>query len=250
MGIMIQLLQRKTSVIIILLLLLIITAASTGVAYYFYQHYQQAQLLLRDPDAVAREEVKNLVDQVGKFIELPTNEEPTVATVSDKTKLQDQPFFARAENGDKVFIYTQNKKAILYRPSTNKIIEVAPINIGESEVVADSATPTPSLAPLRLALYNGTTVSGLTKKLEEELKQQVPSATVVAKENAKNTTYKDTLVIDLTGNRGSEAQQIAELLGGSVQELPENENRPTDADILVIIGEDKLNTSPAPAASQ
>lgn len=246
MDYMIQLLQRKASVIIILLLL--VAAASAGVAYYFYQHYQQAQRLLHDPDAVAREEVKNLVEQVGKFIELPPNEEPTVATVSDKDKLQDQPFFARAENGDKVLIYTQTKKAILYRPSTNKIIEVAPINIGSSEASTNSTSPAPE--PLRLALYNGTTVSGLTKKSEEEIKQQLPAITVVAKETANSTNYKTTLVIDLTGTRGDDVKRIIALFGGSVGGLPESEKKPAGADILVIIGQDKATTSPTPTASQ
>lgn len=65
---------------------------------------------------------------VEKLMELP-NEEPTVATISDLATLQGQPFFARAEEGDRVLFYTQAKKAILYRPTANKIIEVAALTI-------------------------------------------------------------------------------------------------------------------------
>ncbi|MBI5357887.1 hypothetical protein HZB74_03515 [Candidatus Saccharibacteria bacterium] len=67
------------------------------------------------------------------MVEVPQGEEPTIATVQDVSKLQNQAFFKNAQNGDKVLIYSQAKKAILYRPSTDKIIEVGPVNIGDSQ---------------------------------------------------------------------------------------------------------------------
>lgn len=67
----------------------------------------------------------SLVEQVGKLIELPENETPILGTVNDKEKIKNQPFFARAENGDKILIFSESGKVILYRPSENKIIEVS-----------------------------------------------------------------------------------------------------------------------------
>ena len=127
---------------------LILVAGSSGAAYYFYTKYQTAQAALDNPQASAKAEVKLLTDKVGKLISLPEDEEPTVATVLEKDKIKDQPFFSNAENGDKVIIYTKARKAIIYRPDTNMIIEVAPIEItqptGETdeEPVAD-ITPEP-----------------------------------------------------------------------------------------------------------
>ena len=71
---------------------------------------------------------------------LPTGETPTIATVTDASKLKDQAFFTNAVTGDKVLIYTNAKKAFLYRPSTNKIINIAPVNLGSGTGAAPAAT--------------------------------------------------------------------------------------------------------------
>lgn len=86
----------------------------------------------RDPQAAAKNEATELAKKIGKVADLPTNERPTVATVSDKQKLQEQPFFERVKNGDKVLVYTKSGRAVLYRPSTNLIIEYAPINLSNN----------------------------------------------------------------------------------------------------------------------
>jgi hypothetical protein len=94
----------------------------------------------------AQDDQKALVGVVGKLMELPVDEVPTVAQVSDAEKLKEQPFFAGAQNGDRVLIYTNARKAILYRPTTNKIIDVAPINIGTGSA---AAVTTPTNAPTK-----------------------------------------------------------------------------------------------------
>jgi hypothetical protein len=73
---------------------------------------------------------------------LPENESPMVATVTEKEKVNDQPFFTRAEDGDVLLAYTKSMKAILYRPSEHKIIEVAPIVLnGEQGSMQQAAGP-------------------------------------------------------------------------------------------------------------
>ena len=62
---------------------------------------------------------------VSNLILLP-NETPTVSTVNDN-KLKSQPFFTNVEQGDKLLIYAKARKIIVYRPSTNKLINVGPI---------------------------------------------------------------------------------------------------------------------------
>ncbi|OGN27581.1 MAG: hypothetical protein A2941_01120 [Candidatus Yanofskybacteria bacterium RIFCSPLOWO2_01_FULL_49_17] len=111
----------------ILVILVTVAAVAFGLAYYFYSEYS---VLKQDPNKLAQEETAKLIAKVGKLIVLPEDETPTVATVADPEKLQSQPFFAKAKKGDKVLIYANVKKAILYDVENNMILEVAPINIG------------------------------------------------------------------------------------------------------------------------
>ena len=74
-----------------------------------------------------QEEATRTIEAVGKLVVLP-EEVPTVATVTDLELLKDQVFFKNAKVGDKVLIYLQAQKAILYNPESNKIIELAPLN--------------------------------------------------------------------------------------------------------------------------
>jgi hypothetical protein len=99
--------------------------------------------LKKDSPAVAEEDVQKLVEEVGELIVLPTDEMPTVATVAEPEKLKDQAFFANAKAGDRVLLYTNAKKAILYDPEAHKIVEVAPINLGPD---ATKTTPEPGVA--------------------------------------------------------------------------------------------------------
>lgn len=68
-----------------------------------------------------------VLEAVGKLVSLPQDEEPTVATITDLAPLEGQQFFKDAHIGDKVIVYKKAGKAILYRPSQNKIITAAPL---------------------------------------------------------------------------------------------------------------------------
>jgi len=69
-----------------------------------------------------------LIADVGKDVQLPVGETPTIATITDLAPLAGQAFFKDAHVGDKVLIFSTSKEAVLYRPSTKKVIVVAPIN--------------------------------------------------------------------------------------------------------------------------
>lgn len=126
--------SAKNQLIVVLALLVV---AASGAAIYFYKQFQQGS------DEQVQQEVDVLVARVGKLLVLPEGEQPTVATVSDIDKLRDQPFFTNAKNGDKVLIYTNARRVVLYDPVANKIVDVAPLNIGNSGEIPSSPEPAP-----------------------------------------------------------------------------------------------------------
>ena len=93
--------------------------------------YNESRALEKNPNKVNEEKITALVNKVGMLIALPEGELPTIATVTDLKPLADKPFFAKANIGDEVLLYTAAKKAFLYNPSSNIIVEVASLNIGK-----------------------------------------------------------------------------------------------------------------------
>src|SRR3990167_9474286 len=112
--------------IYIISVIVLIIAAIPSV--FFYIKLRQVENQLENRSSMPIDTSAAVIEEVGKLMELP-DEKPTVATITDREKLLAQPFFAKSKTGDKVLIYTQNRKAILYDPVAKKIIDVAPINI-------------------------------------------------------------------------------------------------------------------------
>lgn len=128
--------SKKTKKVVLYILLIALVLASVAAAGYYYSRYQDIKA---NPQQVTIDETKAIVQKVGKLIKLPAKEQPTLATVLDKEKLKDQAFFNDAENGDKILIYTEAKKAVIYREKDNMVVNVGPIllNSDSSELQKD-----------------------------------------------------------------------------------------------------------------
>lgn len=233
-------------------------ALISGGAFFFYKN-QAKSPKTKKGQLVTGAEAKSLIAKVEKLIELPQGETPTIATVENRNDLAKQTFFARSKNGDKVLVYQGAKKAFLYRPSTNRIIEVGTVTISQTDprqpkvAGAQSAsnesapTTTPSnseptgsqsVKDVKVVLWNGTSVVGLTHKIEERIRQEIPDVNVVDKDNSKRKDYDKTMVIYLEDKSFSYAERLAKILNGKVEKsLPADETTPSEGDIIVIIGQ-------------
>ena len=114
--------KRKFALIAIVFIFLV-AGTTTGIVLWNRSH----------PKADSKQEALQLVDKLKDIVDLPTDETPSIAEVKDVTKLSDQPFYNIAQNGDKVLVYQKAGKALLYRPSTKKVIEYTPVNIDDKQ---------------------------------------------------------------------------------------------------------------------
>lgn len=218
---------------------------------YFYTKYQAAQTALQSATTNSLEEKKTLIEKVGKLIALPNDEDPQVATVTDLERLKNQPFFARAKVGDRVLLYTKNKKAYLYDPVANKILEVGPLIVptdatGSATVMGTSANPTPSATPtptpisINVVIYNGTEDPQAVKTMEQRMKSVTGvKFSIVGRENTVQKEYANSLLVDVSGKYSAETKAIGATLKIGIGPLPEGEKKPENTDFVIIVGLDR-----------
>jgi hypothetical protein len=102
-----------------------------GVGYGIYDYMYQ-----NDPRIIYQKKLKTLTQEVSQSVSLPSNETPVTATVSNVSKLPDEAFFKNARDGDKILMYKKDKLAVLYRPTTGKVITEATLDF-------ENVVPTP-----------------------------------------------------------------------------------------------------------
>jgi FtsZ-interacting cell division protein ZipA len=185
--------------------------------------YRSNQQLKSDPKTLQKAQAKESSDlkaKVAKLIEVPKDENPTIATVESKDKLKEQPFFKDAQNGDKLLIFPQAKKAVLYRVSENRLINVGPIAVTGDQKAATKK--------VKLVTYksNTETKAALAKISGLEISSEV---------DAQLRNYTKPQVVDVSGKGEAGAQQIADAIGGEVvKALPQGEVNGEGADFIVL----------------
>lgn len=230
-----------------------------GTTGYFFFQYQKA---LRNPDT--SQERSRLVERLSAVMELPESETPTLATVTGQEKLIDELFLEQAESGDKVLLYTEARRALLYRPSTGKIVDIMVIENEESDEIIPTEThgesdapaaaaPIPEEStegPIKVVLLNGSTRVGVTQGAEEKLLSAFPEGfVIVAKEKAAQNTYQGMLVVDMSGKSATKVAEVATTLGGAVGPLPASETRLEGVDMVILIGNADADTGLVTEAS-
>ncbi len=129
--------QKKLAIGIALLIAVLLVVIG-----FLYTKYHN---LSEDPQNAAKATTKKVVTEVGELYLIPTDEEPTVAQVQDRAKLQGQVFFDKAQDGDYILVYSKNKLAMIYRQKDHKLINVGPININNTPEGQTTPNPQPTV---------------------------------------------------------------------------------------------------------
>jgi hypothetical protein len=112
--------RRKKQVLLFIICIAAVGATLVGLVF----------LVHANKTTVSGDDVTAVKASISQHYLLPADEEPAMATVTDKSKLN-TPLLKKAENGDKLLVYKNNRLAILYRPSLGRIISVGPVTLDE-----------------------------------------------------------------------------------------------------------------------
>lgn len=113
--------NRRTWYVVIAALIL---AACVGLGFAWFTTHRTKSV----DTNVNLNDVNVVKARVGRLYLLPADEQPALATVTNEAKLSSS-FSGRVKDGDKILIYQTNRKAIAYRPSIDKIVDVEPVSI-------------------------------------------------------------------------------------------------------------------------
>ncbi len=230
---------KTQGVLILFTFVTLVAVLSISSTVYLYTKYQSTVAQLKKNTGNSTPEIEILVNQIGSVMELPHDEVPTLATVTDTNKLPGIPFFAHAAVGDKVLIYQKASKAILYRPTTKKIIDTS---VFSTQLASNSTSQSAKNTMVTIELRNGTSVPGLTDTIAKKIENSIPNSTVVSKTGAKRKTFTDSIVIAKQRSLESIASDIAKRLDMAVGPLPDKEAS-ISSDIVIILGSDTIRSS-------
>jgi hypothetical protein len=92
------------------------------------------------PEKLSKQDVQKVVEKVRTHMVLP-DEEPQIVAITNVDSLKkQQAFFSMAQNGDQLLVYPS--KVILYRPSSDQVVDVAQIRLSPTP---QSASPSAGL---------------------------------------------------------------------------------------------------------
>lgn len=195
----------------------LLVVGAIGLSVY---SFTQLQSVKKNPQKIITDETKSYVEKVSKHIDVPMDEEPQVARVQDEAKAKENPFFKNVKNGDVVLVFAKAQKAVIYRPSEDKLINVGPLNIERTKVGV-------------AVLGAGGDVQAAQKAITDKLGNSV---VISFSGDAKSKTeVSKTTVVDVSGQQAELAKQVAAAVGGEVAgKLPNGEAVPVNTSIVVI----------------
>jgi hypothetical protein len=247
---------------IILIIYIVLSLAAIGFLGFKYWELTNKKAVFSG-DA----NVDKILANLKEHMVLPENETPVIVPVKEADQMdQSQSFYQGIQDGDYLVIFSEAKKAIIYRYTEDKIVNISTVfitkeesekqgyqiqsteddetsdisNEENSESQEESSTEenieSSEIEEINLEIRNGSTKIGAASQLKNDLREY-EKITVNKIGNAINKNYDSTKIIDLSEGKKPNALDFLknELEGDLLEEMPDQEPA-SNADILVIIG--------------
>lgn len=216
---------------------MVVALVLAGFFYFKWQELKQDGVEMTQEEA--RKEIGEIVKKIGRLVLLPEGEIPVLVKIEDKDKIsKNQNFFEKTENGDMMLVYKEAKKAYLYRPSEDKLINMAPVDIqGDDVEVVRSAEVGDEV--FDVVIRSSAQAAELSEEFSKILLEEFDDLRLMALEDAASDDYEiSMLVVNIAGVEEL-ADEIADRFGLQLLEsLPEGEVSSEGA-LVVILGNDR-----------
>lgn len=130
---------------ILFTILVVALVGFAGWSYWQYSELKKEKDLATNPELqakIAQKEMQKVLTLVKKHMIVPEGEEPQLATIVDAEEvIKQQPFFEGAVDGDKVLIFVNARRAVVYSPSRDLIVNAGPVFSDENQ--GGEINPTP-----------------------------------------------------------------------------------------------------------
>ncbi|MFB6225874.1 MAG: hypothetical protein ABEJ02_00820 [Candidatus Paceibacteria bacterium] len=226
----------------VLLLVLFLIASIFGLIL-FYQKYQESRqkiqtLKEQQPSKLDKSRKQQIINDLSQHMILPDSE-PALATISNpKEMAKRDDFFKSAQKGDVMLVYPS--KAIMYRPSQDKIVDVRPVvRRGANLGAGGSSVENRSAQQNQQKLLSVELRGALTKKQISALTKQVESLAgyKVARSRQSTSSYQNTTIVNKTKQSIDQLEQRFDTQATTT--LPSTESTST-ADVIILIGQDLI----------
>lgn len=222
---------------ILLISLLVLALGAFAWSFFNYQSVKKEVEVLKDPSLAQRlneEQTQELLKKVGKILVLPQEKNPVVAIINDVELLaSNQDFYKDAHDGDKLIIYQNSRKAIIFDEDNNRVVNVGPVFYNNAD--GTSQPPTTQTDRITIDLRNGSSQPNATVPVRDNLSTNY-AFNVTRLSKAANSNYSGITIVDLSEGKASYVEQLQKALSATVvQSLPEGETS-ASTEVVVIVG--------------
>lgn len=105
--------------------------------FFVFVNKDNSVVINENQEQIDQEQIDKIIEKVSDHYLLPQGENPVIATVTDAAVLStEQEFYKDVVNGDNIILFIESKRAIIYSPSRDIVVNVGPIVSDEEEAVA------------------------------------------------------------------------------------------------------------------